>query len=309
MSQLGQHGRFGNQLFQYAFLRIYARHYGLTLQTSPWVGEEMFDIPAAPVTVSLPPWKEPITTDRQPFANQPPPGRELRGRDFRGYAQWHTSFYRPYRKFIRELYRPAGHLHERMKEPITRLREEGDTIIGIHLRRGDYGRLEFYVTPVAWYITWLADNLPRFKHPAVFVATESPELVHEFSACFPITAEKLGINLKQEPLPHYPYLPYDQRAREPWQMDFFPDWYLLSQCDVLVTPNSTFSFTAGMVSDNLKEFWRSSLPKGEFEQLDTWNTIPLTHERAENYRHLPGVCLDETPYWIRLPNGQFKELQ
>lgn len=307
MSQLGQHGRFGNQLFQYAFLRIYARRHGLQLQTAPWVGEDMFGIPPSPVTVELPPWTERVDEDRQPFTNPPPPGRELCGRDFRGYAQYHTNFYAPHRKFIRKLYRPADHLYERMAGPVRRLREMGDTIIGIHLRRGDYGRLEFYVTPTDWYHGWLAENWARFKNPVLFIATETPGLVDEFAYAFPVTTDKLGVDLKQDPLPHYPYLAYDKRVREPWQMDFFPDWYLLSQCDVLVTPNSSFSFTAGMVSDNLKEFWRSSLPLGAFEKLGIWNTVPLTHDRAEDYRHLPGVCLDKTAYWERLPDGTFRE--
>jgi hypothetical protein len=160
---------------------------------------------------------------------------------------------------------------------------------------------------------WLEENWARFKNPVLFIATETPSLVDEFADYSPVTANTLGVDLKKEPLRHYSYLDRDKRVREPWQMDFFPDWYLLSQCNVLVTPNSTFSFTAGMVSDNLQEFWRSSLPPvsspSGFEKLDIWNTVPLTHDRAEDYRHLEGVCLDETPYWKRLPNGTtFKEL-
>lgn len=307
MRLLGTYGRFGNQLFQYAFLRIYARRHGLQLQTPPWVGEELFGIPPSPITVNLPAYQEPVTHDHQPLTGQTEPGRELCGHDFRGYAQYHTSFYAPHRTRIREMYRPAGHLHQRMENPIRRLRSMGKTIIGIHLRRGDYGRLEFYVTPVSWYLDWLAANWHNYKAPVLFIATESPDLAKAFTAYAPATTSTLGIDLERNPLPHYPYLAHDTRARDPWQMDFFPDWYLLSQCDVLVTPNSTFSFTAGMVSNSLREFWRSSLPLAGFENLDIWDTIPLTHDRAEDYRHLDGVCLDETAYWKRLPNGTFKE--
>lgn len=37
-------GRFGNQLFQYAFARAYAEQHGMELQTQPWVGEHIFEI-------------------------------------------------------------------------------------------------------------------------------------------------------------------------------------------------------------------------------------------------------------------------
>lgn len=42
-TQLGKFGRFGNQLFQYAFAKSYALSVGATLQTPPWVGQTLFD--------------------------------------------------------------------------------------------------------------------------------------------------------------------------------------------------------------------------------------------------------------------------
>ena len=41
-SHLGRYGRFGNQMFQYAFARAYAEKYGATLQIPPWIGEKIF---------------------------------------------------------------------------------------------------------------------------------------------------------------------------------------------------------------------------------------------------------------------------
>lgn len=42
MSSLGQLGRFGNQLFQYAFLRICARNSGARVECPPWIGQTLF---------------------------------------------------------------------------------------------------------------------------------------------------------------------------------------------------------------------------------------------------------------------------
>jgi hypothetical protein len=42
ISCLGQHGRFGNQLFQYAYARAYAEKLGAELHTPDWIGKELF---------------------------------------------------------------------------------------------------------------------------------------------------------------------------------------------------------------------------------------------------------------------------
>ena len=42
MSTIGNNGRFANQLFQYAFLRIYAENHNLRIATSPWIGQTIF---------------------------------------------------------------------------------------------------------------------------------------------------------------------------------------------------------------------------------------------------------------------------
>lgn len=41
MRTLGQNGRFANQLFQYAFLRFYAREHGLDVQVPAWEGKKL----------------------------------------------------------------------------------------------------------------------------------------------------------------------------------------------------------------------------------------------------------------------------
>ena len=41
-TQLGKFGRFGNQMFQYAFARAYAEKYNCTLEIPSWIGEKIF---------------------------------------------------------------------------------------------------------------------------------------------------------------------------------------------------------------------------------------------------------------------------
>jgi hypothetical protein len=260
---------------QYAFLKTYARKHDCELQLPPWVGNTLFGCEDPPVTVNLPPRLEQDDCLQHP---RPPAGDEYVNHDFRGYAQYHTSYYRPHRTEIRAMFRPVGSVAKRLRPALEKLFAGNHTVVGVHLRRGDYGRMSFYVTPVQWYLTTLS----------------------------PQTAKSLGVDLGTEPLPHYQYLGVDLKTKEPLQMDFFPDWYLLSQSDVLLAPNSSFSFTAAMLGQ-CQRFFRSSLPKQGCEEIDPWDAYPVTHDKAEDYRHVPGVCLDETPYWKRLPDGKFQE--
>lgn len=296
MRRLGTHGRWANQLFQYMFLRCYGREFNLTVQVPPWVGEQIFAIPPAPITRKLPTKNE--HREGGPLSQQlPPVGDEFAGRDFRGYAQFHTSYYRPNRAFIRDLFTLRPEVQQRMTPAAIRLEALGKTPVGIHLRRGDYGRLHFYITPVRWYLDWLAEHWPKLDNPVLFVAAEDRRLVNEFRKFNPQTAESLGVCLDTEPMPTYSYLKHDLKTREPHLLDFFPDWYLLTRCEYLLIPNSTYSFVAAMLSRRLRHCFRSDLNTQRFVEIDPWDTDPLTHEQAEDFKHIPGVCLDSNPQW------------
>ncbi len=48
------HDRFGNNLSQYAMARGYAERHGCQLQTTPWVGQQIFEIDDPPIDRELP---------------------------------------------------------------------------------------------------------------------------------------------------------------------------------------------------------------------------------------------------------------
>ena len=54
MSILGKLGRFGNQLFQYAFLRICASQIDARVECPVWVGQYLFGHKDAPIAHNLP---------------------------------------------------------------------------------------------------------------------------------------------------------------------------------------------------------------------------------------------------------------
>jgi len=294
-SQFGRWGRFGNQLLQYAFLRCYADRHGCELQLPPWVGNQVFGLSNPPVTTPLPVYGERHEGDPRWTDACQPEGDEFVNKNFEGYAQFHTSWYTE-REIgaIRRWFRPTAVVRNRFTHvPVGR----SGVWFGIHLRRGDYGQGQFYITPTEWYQQRLAEVWGKCDRAErhLFIATEDPSLVDAFAEYEPVTTGDMGIELRAEPMENYAYLSRDLQECEPWQLDFFPDWYLLSQCDVILMPNSTFSFTAALMG--AYSVHRSHLPTQTFEEITPWSAYPLQRDRVEDYPDVKGVRLAENPYW------------
>lgn len=303
MNVLGGKGRWGNQVFEYAWLRTYAKRYGLDYECSPWVGQYLFGHADPPVTHNLPIVDERyLPTEREDhvyFLAQsiPPKGDELRGRDYNGYCQFPTSWYAEDQDFIRSLFQPTPELQAKLDGPVAELRKRGKTVIGLHMRRGDTGRLIFYLTPNQWYRKWLEKNWSRFEDPVLFIASETPQDFADFADYNPVTSADL-VDLQLKPYMIYNYLKYDMDKPTPVSMDWFPDWYFLTQCNVLAIGNSTFSFSAAMIAEDLRELWRSRLSTQAFEKIDPWDSSVLTREDVRDYPELTDTFLTKNPAWI-----------
>lgn len=263
MRLLAQHGRFGNQLFRYAFLRIYAAQHQLQLQTAPWEGQRFFEIDDPPVTVYLPMRREPHHPWRE-SQTLPPSGEEFVNHDFFGYAQYHTSYYRPHRDFIRQVFRVRERYRAQLQTLTDSLRQGAETVIGLHIRRGDYGQAIFPKTPLVWFLAWLRQNWERWPRPRLFVATEDRSLLPAFAEYSPWVAPSSLADLP----------------------DYFLDFHLLRHCDVLAISASTFSFFAAMLNERLQELHRSRLAVQGFEKIDPWDSFPLPREAIARYPHL-----------------------
>ncbi len=123
ISCLGNFGRFGNQLFQYAVARKYAELHGARLETPAWVGQRLFDINDPPISRPLPrmplndlPWGR-VNIDLFGFFQYQEAVKHLSTRELR---QWFT--FRPEWTSLFERPRPY--------------------YIAANLRRGDYLELQ-----------------------------------------------------------------------------------------------------------------------------------------------------------------------
>lgn len=256
MSALGSNGigrGFGNKLFQYIFLKTYARRHNLQVETPEWIGRYLFGCNDPAISCQLPSVAQvspsleddPVAKADQPYQNV----------DFIGYFQYHTRYYAPDRDYIRSLFRPVPEVQAVMDAGVRRLRSQGETMIGIHLRRGDYEKRpedHFFVTPSRWYLTWLNNIWDSLRNPVLFIASDEPDKVlNDFSDFRPTTSEMLGVTLP--------------KAR------FFPDFFILTQCDVVAISNSTFSFAACMLNERAGVFMRPYPPVSVLVPFDPWN--------------------------------------
>lgn len=314
MSKFGQMGRWGNQFFQYSFLKTYAEKYGLKIEIPAWCGNELFGFQDSPLSNRLCrviEEKAHHKIDDTIFPHLPP--RALANHDIRGWMQYHTSYYRPHEARIRGLFgTPNPAAVERMRPAAEKFQQSGTTRVGIHIRRGDYGQNMFYITPIDWYVELLHTMFLSWVKPTIFVATECLEALAELKEKFPHaeyhTVETLGIDLKTEPMSNYVYLPHDRKHPDPRAMDWFPDWYMLQQCDCVVMPNSTFSFSAAMVG-NCKQLFRSNPEitaeeaaakigvSAPWEAIDPWDSYPLQTVKQADLQHIPGLYLTQNAYW------------
>lgn len=253
MSTLGANGRFGNQLLQYGFLRFYAAEHDLDIEVPDWPGRYLFDLDDPGLTTPLPPLDEHAAPLLASLNREVP--EVYADRDLRGFFCYDTGGYARFRNLFRDLFRPSRRLAPLVEAASAHLRERGRTVVAIHLRRGDFGWGPFWIAPEEWYRTWLTALWDRLDRPVLYCATDAPQLAAAFAAFSPLTAAD------------FPPLPAGA--------EFFLDFHLLTQADILAISNSTFSFTASMLNTRAREFHRPDRALGGLRSYDPWNSPVL----------------------------------
>ena len=273
-------GNWGNEVFWYMFGKTYARRHDLDLQVDPWAGNTLIGATDPSVRQVLPDVHEKTVHGLHDtvIPHAPPLGDV----NCTGYFQYHTSFYARDCDDIRALFRPAPAMAARIEPEWQRVRARGRTAVAIHVRRGDYGFSYFYRTPVRWYLEQLERLWPTLDRPFLYVASDAiDEVAGHFARYHPVTSADLG-----PPLPAH---------------DFYRDFYVLQHCDVILIPNSTFSFAAAMLNTGLRGAYRSHLPSRGFVPFDPWDSKPLDQDwgaRVERYPWIAEIWRP-TPAWRR----------
>ncbi|HLX36304.1 MAG TPA: alpha-1,2-fucosyltransferase, partial [Candidatus Binataceae bacterium] len=324
MASLGRHGRWGNTLFQYMFLKAFAHEYGFECEAPDWPGQRFFGHRDRPLTRH----HQVVLRDNMSLISESannilaPIDGEVnrvatlmeRGRavyllnqlkiandaselpfihaDLEGLFIVHTHYLAPYREYLRNLLRPVPRLADELRRAIVKIRSLGKTIVGVHIRRGDFDRcfsaqgFEF-VAPLDWYHRWLDDLWQRVEDPVLLICSDDPDMAARFARYKTIGANSLEVALPRELVADLPV---------PWQreVEYFRDWLLLTQCDRLAISNSTFSFSAAMMNERCTEFVRPDPDRKTLVPFDPWNAEPLI--MLKHHATAPG----ELVYRLRL---------
>ncbi len=121
-----------------------------------------------------------------------------------------------------------------------------ESTIGIHVRRGDYLNYKesFGVLADEYYLNAFNSLMKKDSYTNILIFTDSPELV-------------LGIKNK---------LDLKSRVILPAELSTSETLILMSRCSCLITSNSTFSFWAGMIGDDMEVV----IPTPWFRSSDPW---------------------------------------
>ncbi len=247
MANLGHRGRFGNQVFQYAFLRIYADRHGLRLQTPRWIGQYLFGH-SEPRITEKPPTTVTQVDLKNAFSSQEPPHVDA---DFNSQFMSNMKNYEPYKAKFVSLFQPVPPISTIVEAGMEKLRKQGKTVIALHLRRGDFLNARFakhprnFPIPNAWYLNWLAELWPRINKPVLYIASDDLKAVlPDFVAYRPVTAADV--------FPEFPSEPKFVRI----DPSIYPDFYVMTQSDALAISNSSFSFAASLLNERCWKFMR-----------------------------------------------------
>ena len=300
MPSFARHGRWGNMVFQYLFMRVLAANNNGSIELNRvedlinqmlCVYEDMADIP----TIRTQPdvmllddyhlfpnalnyiapykWRAMFVTARKQKcfivektddAINKPLSINAPSVEVEGLFMNNSVVYLPHKNFIlSKLFQPNIDFKNIIEKCVEKF-AQGKTTVGIHIRRGDFiqnplGQL-FQIPIPARYITeWLASNITSLTNPIIYVCSDDPHAYKDI--------ESAGFNV----ISTTHLLPYGELPFKYEQLE----WEILRHCDVLLTSNSSFSFSASLLNVKSAACYRFSLEERKYMQFDPWNAEPL----------------------------------
>lgn len=266
MKDLGCNGRFGNQLFQYGMLRIYAAIHGLEVQTPHWIGRHLFDLddplPSGEyidvnedvVNVCPNINKDNLVTMSELFEKQnKAPSRNI---NFWGYCVAHASLMKPYKDLWRKCFRLGKNATKTFQPIMSQLPTAEDaTLVAIHVRRGDIVSLKMKITPIEWYISWIASIWDTLSNPILYIASDDQALINHFSRYNPISCRIFSTTIHPK-------------------VEYLIDHQVLQYANIVASSNSSFSISACMLNRNDANgrYFRPDFIVQRLMPFDPWNT-------------------------------------
>lgn len=254
--EIGDNGRFGNQIFQYMYLSHHAADHGIGFATPKWDGDTMFCV--QPGVDRVPPQPQHLTEDHMnpqtcPIRNAP---GSLEGHDVSGYFQFPTKHYASQKARLQQEFAFRGAYGDYAHRMKTWLDVLPGRAVAVHMRRGDYGTGIFFRAPTRWYVDWLRDLQEQVGPLTVYIASD------DVAAVLPDFAEFNTVTASDAPQP----LP---------KPGFTADFMALCLARHVAISNSSMSFAATMFNLDGDGFMRPSLSDQALIPYDPWNAPVL----------------------------------
>ena len=252
MSRLGTWGRFGNQLLQYLVLRTLAKRYDAAVETSDWIGRDLFEIQDPLISDFSRDLVEESTFDLQ-RAILDTDSRCLDDLDLRGWFCGSTEIFSQHKPMIHEVFRYRPTLESHLEHWRRLLVGSGEKLVAVHLRRGDFIEAGHPVAPSSWYQACLEHM--NLGDSVLYIASDDQNAYRDFVEYSPVKASDVVD------------LPYD--------LEFIFDFYMLSKADIVLISNSTFSFMATMLNQVGSKFYRPVQSEERMLEFDPWSSPVL----------------------------------
>ncbi len=247
---LGNRGRFAHNVLEYVLLRLYAEQQGCVLETPDWVGGAYFELDDPVPSGPLPPWpfcrrilNGFVTGERQ---GEAPVDRDALSPLFLyGYPL-------AVRDRVRSWMRPRPQWAPWIDPPVDALRAVGNTVVAIHIRRGDFLHYGYPITETQSYVDWLRDLWPTLDKPVLYLASDDiPAVRSAFREFRPVTLHDAG--------PAWPGL------------EFLQDFHVLTQADIVgISAASGFSQLAARLNERASLCVEPDMATGGIKPFVGW---------------------------------------
>ena len=240
-------GRFGNQIYQYLFLKTYALKKGLKVQTRSSDGDYFYDLKDQKASLLLPiasdmSW-EPDTYNADltsSYSDSSFPS--FTGNDIRGYFLFHASKHIEDKVYIRSLFNVNPAISSKFENALTTLRKDGKKVLAIHIRRDDGVQ-----TPLKLYVDFINNNYDKLGKPNIYIASDGlNKVMKELNDNYSDSLKNLTIFTEND----FPEIIVSGKDSG---HNYFSDFYMLTQADYLLTSVSTFSNAAAMLNERAEK--------------------------------------------------------
>lgn len=251
-STLATHGRFAHNALEYVLLRLYAEKFGYRLETPDWVGGYYFDLDDPKPSGGLKPFHfarrilNDLVTNKR---SDPRPDVDILSPLFlfEHRAEWQER--------VQSWLRPRPEWLPYVEPAMRTLRARGNTVVALHIRRGDFVWFRYTITETVWYVDWLKALWPTLDRPVLYIATDDPAIIADFAEFDPLALTDVV---------------------EPWQgLEFLQDFHVLMNADVLgVSAQSGYSQLAALLNRNATLFVEPDATAQRIRPYSPWTRSP-----------------------------------